>query len=121
MGLTSLKVVPVGEFSEAADHPATNDFKLVFDGDAKVDAEQTLSFVDAPEGLPVPGAKALKISYRMDAGWKFIRLAPLTAAVAKIEERRDFNPTQLGLWIHSDGVVAAARLRFADCTGQVFQ
>lgn len=121
MSVSVLKAVPVGEFADGAADPAANDFKLVADGDPKVAAEQSMSWVDAPEGLPVAGAKALKISYRMGAGWKFLRLIPRTDAEAQIENTNFRLPTRVGMWIHGDGVVTTARLRFVDSTGQTLQ
>ncbi len=119
--LSALKVVPIGRFSETAADPA-GDFKLVADGDGKVGSEQSISWVDAPEGLPVPGTKALKVSYRMDAGWKFLRLAPKTDALARIESTNDRLPSRVGVWIHGDGTgTTSARLRVVDSTGQTFQ
>lgn len=120
MSVTAVKVVPVGELADGG-AAAANDFKLIADGDAKVASEQSISWVDAPEGLPVAGTKALKISYRMDAGWKFLRLAPKTEALAQIESTDDRLPERVGMWIHGDGVVTTARLRFVDSTGQTFQ
>jgi len=121
MDATSLKVVPVGEFADTTGDPAVSNFKLVADGDAKVAAEQSMSWIDAPEGLPVPGTKALKISYRMGAGWKFLRLVPKTDMLAQIESTNDLQPSSVGMWIHGDGVVITARLRFVDSTGQTLQ
>jgi hypothetical protein len=121
LSVSTLKAVPVGKIADAAADPAANDFKLVADGDAKVAAEQSMSRVDAPEGLPVAGTKALKISYRMGAGWKFLRLVPRTDAQAQIENTNDLLPSSVGMWIHGDGVVNSARLRFIDSTGQTLQ
>jgi hypothetical protein len=116
-----LKVVPIGEFADAAVDPSANDFKLIADGNAKVASGQSMSWVDAPEGLPVAGMKALKISYRMGAGWRFLRLVPKTEALAQIENTKDLLPDSVGMWIHGDGGVTVARLRFVDSTGQTFQ
>jgi hypothetical protein len=119
--MSSLKIVPIGEFADAAVDPSADNFELLADGAARVAAEKSMSWVDAPEGLPVAGMKALKISYRMAAGWKFLRLVPKTAALAQIENTNDRLPGSVGMWIHGDGVVSAARLRFVDSTGQTFQ
>jgi polysaccharide biosynthesis protein PslG len=51
MSVSAQKVIPVGRLSEAGADPA-GDFKLAADGDAKVASEQSISWVDAPEGLP---------------------------------------------------------------------
>nr|MDQ2731147.1 hypothetical protein [Armatimonadota bacterium] len=60
---------------------------------------------------------ALQLTYRFDAGWKFVRL---------ITGRADFNtiegkPSSLGLWVYGDGAGNSPRMRFTDSTGQTFQ
>jgi len=92
-------------------------YKIVADGDAKVASEQTLSGAASPEGLPVLGTGSLKITYRFEPGWKFIRVVPQNDTAKKIEGQ----PKALGLWIYGDGEGNLARLRFVDATGQTFQ
>jgi hypothetical protein len=102
-------------------HPISLDptrYQLVSDGDPKVFSQQSMKLVDAPAGLPVPGAKALRIDYRYDAGWKFIRLFP---AQPPSLHSPGSHPVALGLWIHADASGNSPRLRFIDSTGQCFQ
>ena len=73
--------------------------------------------VMAPPGLPNPPESALKITYRFEPGWKFVRVAPTTVALKKI----DGQPRRFGVWIFGDGHGNIPRLRFVDATGQTFQ
>ncbi len=68
-------------------------------------------------GLPLADTKSLRLDYRFDAGWKFVRVLPQTPALQKIVGR----PKALGMWIYGDGSGHWARLRFVDATGQTFQ
>lgn len=86
------------------------------EGDEKAASEQTFSIVDAPAGLPAPGAKAVKIDYRFDPGWKYICLSPKPEH-QPIEGR----PRHLGVWVKGDGSGNIPRMRFVDSTGQTFQ
>jgi hypothetical protein len=92
-------------------------YEMVPDGDAKVASTQTVSVAAPPEGPPAPGAAAIKIAYKFDAGWKFARLVPRADALKRIEGR----PKALGVWICGDGSGNMLRLRFTDSTGQTFQ
>ncbi|MDQ3813396.1 MAG: glycoside hydrolase family 5 protein [Armatimonadota bacterium] len=107
---------PVDDFAHYADAPLSA-YKILPDGDPKVPSEQTIAIATPPEGLPVSGTGALKISYRFDPGWKFIRLVPQDEKVQKVEGQ----PKMFGLWIYGDGEGNLARLRFMDSTGQTFQ
>jgi hypothetical protein len=88
------------------------------DGDANVNASHKLTVDDHVES-PVRGAsaRALKLAYGFEPGWKFLRLRPAVEAAKTIEGR----PTHLGLWVRGDGSGAPLRLRFADAAGQTFQ
>jgi hypothetical protein len=121
MSILFPRLIPVDEPSLPPAGAVLSDYKVIADGDAKVAAEQSLSIVDAPEGLPVSGTKVLKITYRLDAGWRFIRLAPQGEETRRIESTQDSMPKQFGLWVYGDGAGHAARLRFVDSTGQTFQ
>lgn len=107
--------VPAKRFISANAFSSVADFELWPDGDAKVASEQTLTAETPPEGPPLPGMRTLRIAYRFDAGWKFIRLVPKTARPI------EGTPKAFGLWIHGDGRGNVPRLRFVDSTGQCFQ
>ena len=84
------------------------------DGDGKVASTQALKAeraTIAPAGFALA---AQTIDYRMDKGWKFLRVAPATpidigAAIT------------IGMWVKSDGSGNILRLRVNDSTGQTFQ
>lgn len=92
-------------------------YKLVPDGDAKIGSEQAIQVANAPPGLPGAASKALKITYCMEEGWKFLRLVPQSDSIKKIDGR----PKAMGLWLHGDGSANSPRLRFVDATGQTHQ
>lgn len=91
-------------------------YRLLPDGDPKVQSDLELTAASAPPGLPA-GLGTLKIQYRFAAGWKFARLAPQTDSLRQIEGR----PRALLLWVHGDGTGNRARMRFTDGSGQTFQ
>jgi polysaccharide biosynthesis protein PslG len=86
------------------------------EGDAEVGSEQSIDSAEAPEGLPATGVEALRITYRFDAGWKYVCLAP-SPGPHPIEGK----PSHLGMWIRGDGSGNITRMRFIDATGQTFQ
>jgi hypothetical protein len=92
-------------------------WKIVPDGDPKVSSSQSVSVATAPPGSPASTGQALRITYQMQRGWKFIRLVPQTEVLRTIKGR----PRELGLWLFGDGSHNLPRLRFVDATGQTFQ
>lgn len=107
--------IPSRRFARVDDFSRPADYSLHPDGDAKVASEQTCETGAPPEGPPFPGMASIRIVYRFDPGWKFIRLAP------KAAKPIDGKPVSFGLWIHGDGEGNSPRLRFLDSTGQCFQ
>jgi hypothetical protein len=107
--------VPSRRFARVDDLSRPGDYSLHPDGDAKVASEQSSEGGAPPEGPPFPGMASIRISYRFDAGWKFIRLAP------KVPKAIEGKPRAMGLWIYGDGEGNSPRLRFLDSTGQCFQ
>jgi hypothetical protein len=88
----------------------------LLDGDAKVRATASVIETNAPGPQP-PFAKAYRVDYQFDAGWKFARCVmksdkPLTLAG---------QPTALGLWVHGDNSGNALHTRVTDAGGQTFQ
>jgi len=116
----ALPVVPmtlVDDFSRYTPERLAKSWKMAPDGDSKVASTQSVSLAELPSGDLSPGGKGLKIDYRMDSGWKFIRLVPQTESLRKIEGR----PKAFTLWVHGDGSQNHLRLRFTDSEGQTFQ
>jgi len=92
-------------------------YRLTPDGDGHVASQQTMSIGVPPEGPPVAGAGCGKITYRFEAGWKFVCLAPQAGAARPLEGR----PRAMGMWIYGDGTGNMLRVRVVDATGQTFQ
>lgn len=111
---TALRIVD--DFGRYSDQTLADAYKILPDGDRKVVSTQTLAFGSPADGPPAPGLAALKIAYRFEQGWKFIRLAP-AASLRAIEGK----PRELLLWVYGDGSGNTLRLRFSDATGQTFQ
>ena len=107
---------PVDHFNARGTSRGEN-YRVVAEGDAKVESEASLSFA-APEGDgPVPGAGSLVVGYHIGEGHKFLRIEPLTDALKAVEG----EPKALGLWVYGDGQGHHARMRFTDAKGQTFQ
>jgi hypothetical protein len=85
------------------------------DGDAKVRSEQSLAPALPPDGAVAEGVPALKLTYRADAGWKFLRV------FSREEIKIDGHPASLGIWVHGDNSANILRMRFVDAGGQTFQ
>jgi len=107
--------VPARRFVAVDDFTSAENCRILPDGDAKVASEQSVAAGAPPEGPPLPGMGTLRIAYRFDAGWKFIRLAP------KADRPIEGKPKAFGLWLHGDGEGNLPRLRFLDSTNQCFQ
>jgi hypothetical protein len=107
----------VDSFQRSGSNTVLSDYRLVPDGDSKVMSEQTLSVESPSEGPPIQGMNCLKLQYRYDSGWKFVRLTPEKETLREIEGR----PKALGLWLYGDGQGNSPRLRIVDSTGQTFQ
>jgi hypothetical protein len=118
LSLPSTTFRPLEGFRGLAADAPTSVYEVLPDGSASVKSEQTLAVVPVPPGLPgaaVPNA--LRITYRLDDGWKFIRVAPRDAARKTV----DGHPAALSLWLYGNGSGLQARMRFTDSTGQTFQ
>jgi hypothetical protein len=92
-------------------------FELKPGGDEAVQSEQSIVATSAnlPDEFQMPELQAIKISYRMGAGWKYICLRP------RDEQKLDGQPTALCMWLKGDGSGNRPRMRFVDSTGQTFQ
>jgi hypothetical protein len=93
-------------------------WRVVADGDSKVESQQSLSIEDGPGAFPLGKVgRAIKLTYAMSPGWKFLQVKPVSAEKKRIEGR----PKRLGVWVYGDGSGNALRLRFVDSVGQTFQ
>ena len=90
--------------------------RLVLDGDAKVEANASVANSLPAAGAPIAQSAAVKLSYHMAGGWKFIRIEPKAP-----EPISDIKPLNLQMWVYGDGQGCSVRLRFVDATGQTFQ
>jgi len=115
--MSSTAFHPADDFTRYTADRLQAAYRLLPDGDPKVESEQTLTLDAPPDGPPVSGAGVFKILYRFAPGWKFIRLVPQPFALQDILGR----PKSFGLWIYGDGEGNIPRLRFVDSTGQTFQ
>ncbi len=111
-GLQNVRFVPVDDFARAG---ALGDYAVVPDGDAKIASTQTLKIENAPEKLLGQDVPALRLDYKWDAGWKFVRVLPPN------EVKIEGAPKALQMWIYGDGNNHRARLRVRDAGGQTFQ
>ncbi len=93
--------------------------RVLPDGDAKVRSRQTIEVASVPFDPPGTGQAAMvRISYQMEAGWKFIQAAPPANTAVAIPGQ----PTAFGCWIHSPAPSGLSpRMRVKDATGQVWQ
>ena len=112
---------PLGDFAQQANHRVLDlsgkSYRVVPDGDAKIVSEQSLSVAQPPAGASPEGAAALKLSYRMEPGWKFLQIQPAVDSLKEAEGQ----PKALGLWVYGDGSNNTLRMRFRDASGQTFQ
>lgn len=98
--------------------------KVVAEGDAKVESTQSVLPALPPDAEPPAEHRAVKLSYRFGAGWKYlsipwqemIRPLPTGGTGGQL-----LPPARLGWWIHGDASGCHTRVRFVDATGQTFQ
>jgi hypothetical protein len=117
LALPTVPMSLVDDFARYTPENVAKAWRMAPDGDAKVASAQSVTVAELPSGDALPGGKGLKIDYRMDKGWKFVRLVPQTESLRKIDGR----PTAFALWVYGDGSHNRLRLRFTDSDGQTFQ
>ena len=98
----------VDDFSKYTTESQNAAWGIFPDGDRNVGSEQKIEMAEG--GL-------VKITYKFNDGWKFIRLAPKEEALRTIEG----EPKKLCVCVEGDGSGNSVRLRFADAKGQTFQ
>jgi hypothetical protein len=103
---------------QRVDAGGAEDWRVVADGDSQVKSEQSLSIGEGPGAFPLGKVgRAIKLTYAMGPGWKFLQVKPVSEEKRRIEG----EPRRLGVWVYGDGSGNALRLRFVDSVGQTFQ
>jgi hypothetical protein len=103
---------------QRVDAGGVEDWRVVADGDSQVKSEQSLSIGEGPGAFPLGKVgRAIKLTYAMGPGWKFLQVKPVSEEKRRIEG----EPRRLGVWVYGDGSGNALRLRFVDSVGQTFQ
>ncbi|MDB5296698.1 MAG: hypothetical protein JWO31_2681 [Phycisphaerales bacterium] len=117
-GARSVVSVPTAAYTPLADAASpAGTYRLSVDGDKKVKSEQTLSIAEPPAGPLAEGVKGMALTYRFDAGHKFVQVMPATAAAKALQGR----PRELRVWVYGDNTGNVARMRYAGADGQTFQ
>ena len=97
--------------------PDQGQWRAHLDGEAKIAATATAAVVaEVPEPCPQAATHALRLEYRLGAGWRFVRVTP-PAGWGPMEGR----PVELGMWVFGDGSGNLLRCRFTDSASQTFQ
>jgi hypothetical protein len=117
LALPAVPMTLIDDFTRYTPETVARAWQVVPDGDPKVASTQSVTVAALPAGPSSPGGSGLKIAYRMDKGWKFIRLVPQTDDLKRIDGR----PKAVAVWVYGDGSQNALRLRFVDSSGQTFQ
>jgi hypothetical protein len=107
----------VDDFSRYDDASLWAAWEIAPDGDAKVGSQQSIAPAPAPPDGPTAEKPTLRIVYRVEEGWKFVRLATRVESMRPIEGR----PRELGVWVYGDGSGNTLRVRIVDAAGQTFQ
>jgi polysaccharide biosynthesis protein PslG len=90
------------------------DWRVEPDGDNKVASAQSVKPGTGDIDPALIGQATLDLDYRLDKGWKFLRVAPnkpIDLGAAK----------EIRMWVFGDGSGNVARLRVIDASGQTFQ
>jgi hypothetical protein len=88
-------------------------FSAALDGEASVPAEAKLSCAALDDAAGAPASKALRLEYRFDKGWRFVRIVP--------EREEPALRGRLSVWVKGDGSGNWLRARFRDSKGETFQ
>jgi hypothetical protein len=91
-------------------------YQAVLDGDAQVPAKAALAVAASPAGPDMPFARAWRLDYQFDAGWRFVRCVAATGRPGV-----EGQPDELGMWVYGDGSGNSLRTRITDDSGQTFQ
>jgi hypothetical protein len=87
------------------------------EGDASVKSTQSITEGgDGPHGHSSP---TLRLNYRLERGWKYVRVAPQDGELSRAVSDK---PKSLSMWVRSSEPAGdKLRCRFTDSTGQTFQ
>ena len=91
-------------------------YQAVLDGDAQVPAKVGLLEAASPVGPDAPFARAWRLDYQLESGWRFVRCIAATGRLGVAGQ-----PDELGMWVYGDGSGNSLRMRIADDSGQMFQ
>lgn len=100
---------PLDDFTQYGTQSLNAAWEIVPDGDSNVGSEQRIEMTEDGH---------VKITYRFDEGWKFIRLAPKDESLRTMT---DDIPQTLGVCLEGDGSGNRVRLRFTDARGRTYQ
>lgn len=89
--------------------------KTTVAGEAKIGGSADVTEADAP-GPDAPFAKAFRLDYAFEPGWKFAECKPAGPVGPWAGQ-----PRALGLWVYGNTSGCALRARVLDTTGQCFQ
>lgn len=91
--------------------------RLVPDGDPKVASTQSIASADPADGPAAKGLQSVRLRYKFDRGWKFLRIVADDDLLTPLAGK----PDSLGMWLYGDGSGNIPRMRFADSSGQAWQ
>jgi len=97
--------------------PPASDYRVLPDGDPKVNSTIQVNIARAPAGLFDPQTRAIRIDYDFQPGWKFLRLQPEGDKRAPLSG----TPFAFGAWVYGDGSGDVLNARYTDASGQTFQ
>ncbi|HEX8914007.1 MAG TPA: cellulase family glycosylhydrolase [Humisphaera sp.] len=100
-----------------AGDPGGPAFRASADGDRKVKSEQSVRLAAPAAGPVAEGVPVLELSYRFEAGHKFVQVMPTTDGSRTLAGK----PRELRMWVFGDGSGNVLRMRFAGADGQTFQ
>jgi len=107
-----IRLLPMSTYRTLTSSPG--DWRVVEDGDAAVTATHTFAPGTADVVPGLDDLATLDLDYRLERGWKFLRLVPRAPMGIG-------NSRTIGMWIHGDGSGNVVRMRMIDASGQVFQ
>jgi hypothetical protein len=107
-----VRLLPLSTYRTLTSSPG--DWRVMADGDAAVISTHTLAPGTANVVPGLDDLPTLDLDYRLERGWKFLRLVPRAPMGIG-------NSRTIGMWIHGDGSGNVVRMRLVDASGQVFQ